>query len=279
MNFIPTTLYIKVHTITGKLYFGKTIRLDYKKYLGSGFAWKRHIKKYGVKYVETVWYETFDDIDLIQDFALFFSDFFNIVESTKWANMRPENGLDGTSPGIKHTKKALKKMSDAWKNNPVRVVKHKIKSSIEQKIRMSDPDYKMKCMSGIGSEVTKLSIEKAGLDVWLDRSIRSESSISKRIAKSKTEEYRNKCRDRELSKPLEKRIENAKRAQQCLVDKCGGLEEFKKLQSAKISGRVKIISPDGSLKKVVRDPEPYLNDGWVLQKKNQNDRITNGCII
>ncbi len=35
-NFKPTRLYVKQHTKTGMLYFGKTIRDDIETYLGSG---------------------------------------------------------------------------------------------------------------------------------------------------------------------------------------------------------------------------------------------------
>lgn len=54
MIYTPTYLYIKQHTITGKLYFGKTIK-DPEKYMGSGTHWKRHINKHGKEHVETLW--------------------------------------------------------------------------------------------------------------------------------------------------------------------------------------------------------------------------------
>lgn len=46
MVFRPTFLYIKQHTITGKLYFGKTSKnLDKMlSYKGSGKYWLDHIK-------------------------------------------------------------------------------------------------------------------------------------------------------------------------------------------------------------------------------------------
>lgn len=97
-EFKPTYLYIKQHTVTGKLYFGKTIQ-DPEKYHGSGVRWKRHIKKHGKKFVVTLWYELFDNIDEIQKFALSFSKALNIVESDQWANLKFENGLDGAPIG------------------------------------------------------------------------------------------------------------------------------------------------------------------------------------
>ena len=92
--FQPTYLYIKQHSITNLLYFGKTIR-EPLKYNGSGTYWNRHIKKHGKEHIETLWYCLFLDKDSINKFAENFSIKNNIVESKNWANMKPENGLDG----------------------------------------------------------------------------------------------------------------------------------------------------------------------------------------
>ena len=107
-NFKPTTLYIKRHSVTGKLYFGKTTK-NVLNYNGSGKRWLYHIRKYGKNHVETLWYETFLDKDDLIAYALKFSADNNIVESTDWLNLIPENGLDGAMPGgvlsIKHKRK------------------------------------------------------------------------------------------------------------------------------------------------------------------------------
>ena len=91
----PTVLYIKQHSITKKKYFGKTTQ-DILKYNGSGKRWSRHIKKHGKEHVITLWVsEPYTDSITISEFALAFSRDNNIVESELWANMKPENGLDG----------------------------------------------------------------------------------------------------------------------------------------------------------------------------------------
>lgn len=99
-EFKPTRLYIKRHSATGLQYFGKSSKVGkaFDRYSGGGKHWKLHLKKHGKEQVETVWVSevyTVDKIHELVDFALFFSDFNNIVESKEWANMRPENGLDG----------------------------------------------------------------------------------------------------------------------------------------------------------------------------------------
>lgn len=113
-TFKPTYLYIKQHSITGKLYFGKTTR-DPEKYLGSGTHWKRHIKKHGKEHVINLWYCLFFDKETISEFALMFSEQQAIVESKEWLNKMPENGLDGGSNGRPCTEETRKKLSNAAK--------------------------------------------------------------------------------------------------------------------------------------------------------------------
>lgn len=98
MNFLPTYLYIKQHSITGKLYFGKTNRDDPIKYPGSGTHWKNHFKKHGKEHVETLWYCLFDDRIECTEFALMCSKQWDIVDSDQWLNKIPEDGL-GCSQG------------------------------------------------------------------------------------------------------------------------------------------------------------------------------------
>lgn len=110
IEFQPTYLYIKQHTITKKLYFGKTIK-DPIKYKGSGKYWKLHIKMHGKEYVETLWYCLFLDEEELSKFALNFSTQNNIVTSNLWANLKYEDGLDGGSSGRIITKEFILLMS------------------------------------------------------------------------------------------------------------------------------------------------------------------------
>lgn len=89
-----TRLYVKQHSVTGLLYFGKTTR-DPLKYNGSGRYWSRHLRVHG-KDIKTLWVSnTFHSESDIEEFALLFSELHDIVKSSKWANEKPENGLDG----------------------------------------------------------------------------------------------------------------------------------------------------------------------------------------
>lgn len=97
--FVPTYLMIKRHRVTGLMYFCKTSTRDPSKYHGSGAYWKKHLRVHG-SLVDTIWFQKFDDRDDLVDFALFFSDFYDIVSETNdgkktWANEVPEDGLQG----------------------------------------------------------------------------------------------------------------------------------------------------------------------------------------
>lgn len=106
--FKPTIFYIKQHSQTGLKYFGKTTNINVTngRYRGGGKYWRAHINKHGVRYVETIWKsEVFTDKEKCIDFGLAFSKLFDIVNSTEWANLEPENGINGFVPG---TPSALK---------------------------------------------------------------------------------------------------------------------------------------------------------------------------
>lgn len=96
-EFRPTRLYIK--KLDEILYFGKTIVEDVTKYHGSGIAWSRLVAKRGSDQVLTLWIsDYYYDPEEIQQVALNFSEENQIVESARWANLKPENGIDGGWP-------------------------------------------------------------------------------------------------------------------------------------------------------------------------------------
>ena len=91
---------VKRHRNTGLMYFCKTSTRDPLKYRGSGSYWKKHLKIHS-KDVDTLWYQLFDSEEDLVEFALFFSEFHDIVSAVDtrgkkiWANEIPENGLQG----------------------------------------------------------------------------------------------------------------------------------------------------------------------------------------
>lgn len=106
------TLYIKTHNITGLKYFGKTTRPNVDHYVGSGVYWLKHLRQHGRDLSTTV-VATFsdDNIDECVNYAIEFSRTHNIVESSEWANLIEENGLDGSPLGRRHTEVTKAKIS------------------------------------------------------------------------------------------------------------------------------------------------------------------------
>jgi len=120
-DFKPTYLYIKQHSKTGKLYFGKTNRINKNvdDYKGSGKHWIKHYNYHGSEYIETLWYCLFYDKEECNKFALMFSEQQNIVESNVWANLIIETGLNaGGISGYKHSEETKAKISISSKGRP-----------------------------------------------------------------------------------------------------------------------------------------------------------------
>lgn len=93
-NFKPTRLYIK--ELHGLYYFGKSVRENILKYTGGGTRWSNQIKKYGKQNIKTIWIsEYFYTPEDLQEFALFVSEEYDIVNNPNWGNLIPENGLTG----------------------------------------------------------------------------------------------------------------------------------------------------------------------------------------
>lgn len=137
-TFKPTWLYVKQHNSTGLKYFGKTIRKDPIRYLGSGDYWKQHLTKHGAN-ITTTWCQLFTNKDELVAYALSFSKDNNIVESKEWANLIVENGLDGANTLVTEETRAKMsavrkgkpksaetraKMTESWKNRGPRSKEH-----------------------------------------------------------------------------------------------------------------------------------------------------------
>lgn len=147
MQFSPTTLYIKRHIDTGLMYFGKTTRPDIEKYNGSGVYWKKHIAKHGKEKIETIWFEKFNDFAALNEFATFFSEFFNIAQSNTWANLTEETGISGgntLSPekrkihmkhkcGIERSDEVKTAISESQRGKPRWSLEDKVRISKQQK--------------------------------------------------------------------------------------------------------------------------------------------------
>ncbi len=88
-------LYVKTHNKTGLKYLGKTIRDPYV-YKGSGKRWTSHIKAHGYDVTTTILKECFSKDELAY-WGLYYSELWDIVNSTNWANCTNETGSGGAT--------------------------------------------------------------------------------------------------------------------------------------------------------------------------------------
>ena len=172
-EFEPTFLYIKRNRITGKLYFGKTIK-DPIKYKGSGIYWTRHNKNYGFENVETLWYCLYTDKESIVEAAKTFSKIWNIVQSEDWLNLVEEDGIGGGNlwANTDARDNICKKLSEIAKGKP-KSLEHKKSLSNSKKGKIPPCIYTRKSYSGANNPKAKSCISPCGkiFDCALDASI------------------------------------------------------------------------------------------------------------
>jgi len=87
-------LYKKTHNITGLQYLGKTISKDPYSYTGSGVRWTNHLKKHGYDVTTEILKECQTEDELIK-WGQYYSNLWNIVEDSSWANLKAEAGPRG----------------------------------------------------------------------------------------------------------------------------------------------------------------------------------------
>jgi hypothetical protein len=91
-------LYKKTHKTTNIKYLGFTRKNPYK-YKGSGTRWIAHLRKHGNDVNTEILFET-SDRNEIQTQGEYYSKLWNVVDSSEWANLKPETGEGGGVPGM-----------------------------------------------------------------------------------------------------------------------------------------------------------------------------------
>jgi uncharacterized membrane protein len=87
-------LMVKTHRITGLKYLCQTKQSDPYKYTGSGKYWKNHLKVHG-KHIDTEILRECITKQELSEWGRHYSELWNIVESSEWANLKPETGQGG----------------------------------------------------------------------------------------------------------------------------------------------------------------------------------------
>ena len=256
-------LYVKKHLVSGLQYFGKTTKPNPFKYYGSGIYWKKHIKCHGKEHVETISVWEFNDIQECSDFAIKFSQENNIVESKEWANLKPENGLDGGSP----------------KTGRPLTPEHKAKLSLAltgRKCSQEIKDHLSKVLKGkkrTDETKRKLSIAKKG----------------KPVPHLRTEESRQKSRESRKNSvrvyPEETRVRfsEARMGSNNPFSGCSHSDETKKIMSKKskerMKGRFWIVNKVGNTKACFDYNDSRITSGEYILGNKWRDIISYPCSI
>ena len=122
---------------------------------------------------------------------------------------------------------------------------------------MQDPATRSKFVQA-GAQGGK-KVRDANPKAWVVNSMGSEEGKAKAKQSCQTEEFRQVCRARELSKTTEERRALAKQGQQALVEKCGGEETYRKMLSDRMKGRQRYINPEtGKMRITYECPEGFI---------------------
>lgn len=108
---MSTYLYVKTHNRTGLKYLGKTIQNPYK-YKGSGVYWCRHLSKHGNDVTTEILKEC-QTSDEVKHWGQYYSDLWNVVDDTSWANLKPETGEGGFGKMTASTKEKIKQYQES----------------------------------------------------------------------------------------------------------------------------------------------------------------------
>jgi hypothetical protein len=112
--------------------------------------WKRHIKKHGYDVTTKVLFQT-ENVDLLKEKGLYYSNLWNIVESNEFANLAPECGDGGPRAWSEESRQ---KLSEATKGKrKPNTINYKLaqsrlrnEKSQQQKKFLSDPaNYAKRC--------------------------------------------------------------------------------------------------------------------------------------
>ena len=170
-------LYVKTHRSTGMKYLGYTSKEDPYLYRGSGIYWNHYLDKHGNE-CDTEILLTTSLKEEITKTGTYYSNLWNIVESNKWANLKPETGAGGAyeftsedrkkvSQGLRGKKKTQEHIDNhvaARKNNGTyeQTAESKAKRSASMAGYKQSPEEKEKKSQALkGRKKTQEHIDKA----------------------------------------------------------------------------------------------------------------------
>jgi len=184
-------LYKKTHNKTGLQYLGKTTQ-DPFKYKGSGKRWVNHVNKYGYDITTEILKECQTN-DEVRECGKYYSELWNVVESSEWANLKPEYGEGGSTSEM--AKKAIETKKKNGTLQPKKKSIDKMKLTREERgLNFQTPERIAKALetkkkNGTINNITPESIAK-GIET---RKLRNKMKVNnpESIAKQKLTRIQN----------------------------------------------------------------------------------------
>lgn len=160
-----TYIYVKQSPL-GLLYLGKTEQDPYK-YKGSGKNWRKHMKDSMLDFsdVKTYILHITENKEDLESMGKMYSDLFNVVESTKWANMKKEAGEGGTDKGhLKGIKKPNHSVKMTGSGNPM--YGKKFSKESREKMRAAQLGKNVGSKSKIAKKVNQYLKDGTYIKTW-----------------------------------------------------------------------------------------------------------------
>ena len=164
----------------------------------------------------------------------------------------------------------VRKQAEAAKTKYASSEYRKKRSELTKR-QMADDGQRSFAVKTLAAAHTK--IDHSG-DEWVRRSFQSEAAIKKQREVTKTEDFRAKCRAREMRKSDADRSAFASAGADALRSKFPDEATYREYLSSRIKGRVKIVNPDTLEVRMVRKSD--IPDGWILYKamtREQKDAL------
>lgn len=245
-------LYVKTHRTTGLKYLGFT-KQNPEKYNGSGLYWTLHIKKHGKNIQTEILFQS-ESLDDIKKKGIEYSILWNIVESSEWANLKPETGeggcIKGTNLGRKHTEETKKKISESKIGKPINRI-HRVSDSTKKKISES-----LKGKTRSKSSITN-QIESRRKNGTLYHS----EETKKKLSKPKSKEFCDKLKNRMIKNHPTKNqflINNGVEQKYCLGIIPEGWDLGRIIKPFPPSQKGRVWANDGFKNKMVYE----IPEGW-----------------
>ena len=160
----------------------------------------------------------------------------------------------------------VRKQADAAKTKYASIEYSKRRSELTKR-QMSNEDQRSHAAKTLADAHKKID---HSTDEWVGRSFRSEAAIKRQLEATKSDDFRTKCREREMRKSCADRSAFASVGSNALRSKFPDEEAYREYLSNRIKGRVKIVNPYTLETRVVH--QNNMPNGWILYKAMSRDQ-------